>query len=385
MEGNKTLEVFRSIDQIDQDGDGNLNLTEIKVLNPSFLQSIGMPHGDASEMLRQFDKNGDKQMDLGERQALIGRVVPQLTQAVEEIAATQDFEAALGLDNDLEALKKSMSTNFRKYLDDKEAQERAGLYNFSQFSLMQLDQDFARQIQETEEQFAKRKETLHRQFAMKSEVLLAEIATGRRPGSALVPKPTCHSLELRSSLHHLSKQKRFAEAIELQASIDDLESEQLKAFYAAQPVYVAQQTAKLQEQFKEAADRLVQRRRAAIAKLEDEALKSKARLKNQNAIYKHRLEHCHTKSAQDVAIVGARPVRMPKIPTLPNLHHAATLNAEPERTRGGGDVDGKYQLTLPRVQRNENGWRRPMHAPSTYMVEPIWTRKGLATTTPLQA
>ena len=383
MAGN-TVDVVHAMDGMDEDGDGGLNATELKILDPNFLKLIGMPDTSAAEMFRQFDKNNDRQLDLGERQLVVGRVVPQLTAAVEEVARTQDFEAARDLNKDLNDLKKSMKVNFKAYLAQKEATERKGLYNFGQYSQQTLDAGFVKVMRECEEHFDERLEALERQFDMKAEVLAWDLMGARKPGTALVPKPTTHTLEMRASLHHLSNQKRFDEAIELQKSIDAIEQGQLSAFEREQVVFSEKRRAALTEEFAAAVDRLDRRRRAELAKIQDKNKKNNMRLSYQGAIYKRRLEHCHTKSSQHVAVVGSRPVRVPAVPTLPNLEHAAQLGGEGERTRGGAGSDGKYQLTLPRVERNSDLRRRPMHQPGTYLVDPMWTRKGLAaTTTPM--
>ena len=360
MAGNVVETVVQAMDAEDEDGDGKLDTVELKIVDPEFLRTIGMPDASSAELLRQFDKNGDRQLDLGERQLVVGRVIPQLTDAVEAVARTEDFVRAKELNDDLVALKSSMQQNFTKYLQGKQATERSGLYNFTAYSHIKLDGDFSRRGQEVEQEFHERRVALDRQFAMRAQVLAAEMETSRQPGTALVPKPTPKMLDMRATLHHLAKQKRFDEAIALQQLLDQADLAQLRKFNDDQPAYAGKQTRKLQAQYELAKERLEQRRRAAHGKLSDQYLKTKTRLTNQNQIYKQRLENCHTKSAQPVAIVGSRPVRIAAVPTLPSLHHAATLNSEPERTRGG---HGKYPA-LASTGGKEPGHASAAHAPA---------------------
>eukprot|EP00873_Tetraselmis_striata_P006430 jgi/Tetstr1/426694/TSEL_016964.t1 len=161
------------------------------------------------------------------------------------------------------------------------------------------------------------------------------------------------------------------------ATIDSLEAAQLQRFGGAQPAYAARQRAALKAEYAKAADALSRRRQAALAKLADGHSKERARVSNGNAIYKARLEHAHTKSTQPVAVVGARPVRVPQVPTLPKLQAALILGSEPARTAGS---DGAFALSLPPLTRKPSNWRRPLNSHASYLADPMWTRKGLVAT-----
>lgn len=101
-----------------------------------------------------------------------------------------------------------------------QAGERSGLYNFQQFALIKEGQGYEAAVSAVEEQFVERRMQLDRQFAMRMEVAEAEWGAGvRRAGTALTPKPTPAILDLRHTLHHLSEQKRFAEAAEVQVGL----------------------------------------------------------------------------------------------------------------------------------------------------------------------
>eukprot|EP00951_Prasinocladus_malaysianus_P002703 scaffold19185_cov41-Prasinocladus_malaysianus.AAC.1 len=291
LAGANTVAVIQEqMEEHDEDGDNMLDTQELRLLDPSFLESIGMPHASVTELLCMFDKNKDRQLDQGEQQGVIGAIVPRLANQIQKVRKTQDFRHSQTLHANLRALKSTMRQNFNQYLEDKKAGERSGLYNYTQFAINKLNKEFVHRLQECDQHFAERREALDRQFAMRRDCLSSSLEGTRKPGTALVPKPNPLTLELRATLHHLSEQNRFGEAIELQAKIDEMETKQLE-----------------------------------------------------------------------------RPVRVPRVPVLPNLTHAETLNSEPERTRGS---DGHYQLTLPRLQHNPTGIRRPVHAAHSYLVDP---------------
>mmetsp|Transcript_21294 Transcript_21294/g.50818 ORF Transcript_21294/g.50818 Transcript_21294/m.50818 type:complete len:382 (+) Transcript_21294:69-1214(+) len=368
--------LVHQVSTIDRDGDNQLDAFELQSISPDFLRRLGVPDATVTELVQQFDRNGDRTLDQGERQGLVARMVPELVKEVETTAHSQDFHKAGKLNRNVEGLKVSMREDFSQYIVEKQSNERSGLYNFQQHSADNLEDYFDQRASLLEADFLERRTRLDRQFAMRRDVLFAETRDSRPVGKALVPKQSTHALELRASLHHLARQKRFDEAEDLQRLLDSLDSEKLAEFKATQPAYVDACRKELTAEYEKACQALERRRRAAQAKLMHEKDMAVSQLHSQGRIYRRRIEHCHVKSAQPLAVAGVRPVRVPAIPTLSSLQHAATT--KPERTRG---ADGHYQLSLPPMGRKPSASRQPLHAPASYMAEPLWARKGLLSST----
>lgn len=131
--GGNAVEAMASDDQMvdtaveaaDGDGDGCLDDQELRVLNPAFLERIGLPAASATELLRLFDKNADRKLDEGERQHVVARLLPDIVAAVEVEQRRQDFAAAGYLQAELDALKGTMRKNFKSYQEGQQVTAHA--------------------------------------------------------------------------------------------------------------------------------------------------------------------------------------------------------------------------------------------------------------------